>query len=201
MLSTEHILLWLQSYGYFVFFPIIIVEGPIVTIVAGTLAAKGAFNPWIILMLAVVGDLIGDLWHYWIGYLFTRGRFQKYIAKHGLDEDFLKRFRNWFGKYGGKTLIYGKLTHFFGVQILIAAGISRMSVWAFLWYNFWPTIIKSGLLLLLGYLFGASLSVFEDVIRISTIVTVVLLLLTITTLFFSKRITHKLKDKLEKGGF
>jgi len=51
---------FLKHYGYWVMLPLMIVEGPVVTLFAAIMASLGAFNVWIVLVFSILGDLIGD---------------------------------------------------------------------------------------------------------------------------------------------
>ena len=65
--TLEHFIALLLQYKYFFLFPIAIIEGPIISILAGVLIARGVMDPWVSYTLLVLGDLIGDGFYYAIG--------------------------------------------------------------------------------------------------------------------------------------
>ncbi len=89
----------LSHYKYFILFPLAVVEGPIVAVIAGFLCMRGFLNPWIVLPVIVLGDITGDSICFAFGkwglpvwlrnilykYVFDRQRVQKlrvYINSH-----------------------------------------------------------------------------------------------------------------------
>ena len=61
------IIQFLSEYGYWIAFPLMIIEGPIVTLIASFMASMGVFDVWFVLFLSVLGDLIADIIFYGIG--------------------------------------------------------------------------------------------------------------------------------------
>ncbi|MEK7325505.1 MAG: VTT domain-containing protein, partial [Chloroflexota bacterium] len=130
-----------------------VIEGPIVTIVAGFLASLGYFNALIIYILAILGDLIGDTLYYVLGrrgneYLLARKKFL------WINIEQLKALTNHFDKHLGKSIILGKWTHVVGAPILIAAGMARVSFKKFILFNIIGTAPKILVFLIIGYYFG-----------------------------------------------
>nr|MDQ2860784.1 hypothetical protein [Pseudomonadota bacterium] len=56
-----------SQYGYAVLFPIAVVEGPAVTLVAGALVASGQFDGLLVFAMLVAADLVGDALYYSLG--------------------------------------------------------------------------------------------------------------------------------------
>ena len=61
-----------------------------------------------------------------------------------------------FEEKGGRTLLFGKLTHVAGLPILVAAGAARMPYPIFLGYNFLGTLPKTAVFAALGWCFGSA---------------------------------------------
>ena len=59
--TGQYIFDFLKHYGYFAILPLMIIEGPIVTIIAAILASLGAFSWPIVLLFSIAGDMIGDV--------------------------------------------------------------------------------------------------------------------------------------------
>jgi membrane protein DedA with SNARE-associated domain len=170
-LATVFILL--QQYGYAFLFPIAALEGPIITIIAALLASQGFFNIYIVYVVVVLSDLVGDLMYYALGRWGKRLllRWGKYIK---VDKKRLSDLEESFKTNGGKTLIFGKLTHSAGFVILIAAGAASMPLLKFLWYNLLATLPKALLFVLIGYFIGIQYMVLNSYIEKASLIAFVL---------------------------
>ena len=141
-------------YKYFVLFPFIVIEGPIVTIIAGFLSSLDLLNIFIVYPVVVAADLTGDLIYYSFGRWGKENFINSYGKYFGLKEENVKKIENHFEKHTRKTLIIGKLSHAFGAPILFAAGMVKVPLLEYLWFNFLATLPKSLAFLLIGYYFG-----------------------------------------------
>jgi membrane protein DedA with SNARE-associated domain len=157
MFEIQQIIAWLYIYKYLVIFPLIILEGPITSVICGFLSSVNILNIFIVYPVLVVADLVGDLLYYslgrWGGSRFVR----KYIKLFRLSEKTMTRIENHFDKHTKKTIIIGKISHAFGAPILIAAGIVKVRLYEIFWSNIVVTIPKYLVLLIVGYYFGVIL--------------------------------------------
>ena len=154
MTAADGVLQLLQTHGLLLMFPLAVIEGPIVTVVAGWLARLGYFQlAWAMLIL-VMADLVGDSLLYGLGRRGPNALPQKWRQALGVTDARIARMSEHFARHGGRTLIAAKLTHSFGFVVLVAAGASRMSFPAFLGFNLVGTIPKTLLFLLVGYVIG-----------------------------------------------
>lgn len=151
---TDILVQLLQTNGLLLLFPLAVIEGPIVTVIAGWLARLGYFPlVWAVLIL-VVADLVGDSLLYGLGRAGPNVLPQKLRQVLGVTDARIALMAEHFSKQGGRTLIAAKLTHSFGFVVLVAAGASRMSFPAFLCFNLVGTIPKTLFFLLIGYAIG-----------------------------------------------
>lgn len=171
-ISLQNILNWLILYKYEVIFPVTVVEGPIVTVIAGFLASQGILNLYLTYLIIVAGDLTGDLLYYAIGRWGGIRFVQQWGHWFGIKEKQIKRLEKHYEKHSGKTLIIGKITHGVGSVILFTAGMARMSVWRFFWFNVIGTLPKSLLFLLIGYYFGESYKVIDTYLNLTAKTTI-----------------------------
>jgi len=58
---------WIVCYKYLVLYPIMVFEGPIITIIAGFFVSIGHLNGPAVFMVLIVGDVTGDSLYYTIG--------------------------------------------------------------------------------------------------------------------------------------
>ena len=134
--------------------PLMIVEGPIATIFAATLAALGAFNVWIVLIFSILGDSVGDVLLYGAGYRWGMGfvrNFGKYI---GITEKLVLKMEKYFASHGGKTIFAVKSTTGLCWATFTAAGIVKMDFRKFLKYSILGGVVWSGFLVAMGYFYG-----------------------------------------------
>ncbi|MDD3498502.1 MAG: DedA family protein [Candidatus Moranbacteria bacterium] len=153
-LTGQEIFDFMSHHGYWIILPLMVIEGPVATIIAATLAALGAFNVLVVFMLSVLGDVVGDVILYGAGYKWGIGfvkNFGKYI---GITENLVVRMEKYFKKHGGKTIFTVKSTTGLCWAAFTAAGIVKMDFWRFLKYSVLGGIIWSGFLVVMGYFYG-----------------------------------------------
>ncbi len=147
-------------YGSTVLLPLAVIEGPVVSIVAGLLAAHGYFVWWWALSLLVLGDLIGDALYYWIG---RNGRAPLgWIGRRfGAGRVVTEQVKDDLRHHSTRMLVIGKWTHSIGVVVLVGSGMLRLPFARFMAVNFVATLPKSALLFALGYFGAAALPFFQ----------------------------------------
>lgn len=152
--AGQHIFEFLKSYGYFAMLPLMTLEGPVVTLISAMLASMGAFFwPWVF-VLSVLGDMLGDVILYWIGYKYGM-HFVRKIGKHiSITESLVLRMEKYFTRHGGKTIFAVKSTVGLCWAAFTAAGIVKMDFKKFLKYSFLGGIVWSGSLVAMGYFYG-----------------------------------------------
>jgi len=153
-LTGQQIFDFMSHHGYWVILPLMIIEGPIATIMAAILASLGAFNVWVVLFLSMLGDVTGDILFYMAGYIwgmkFVR-KFGKYI---GITEKLVLKMEKYFNNHGGKTIFTIKSTTGLCWATFTAAGIVGMNFGRFLKYSILGGIVWSGFLVSMGYFYG-----------------------------------------------
>jgi membrane-associated protein len=117
---------------------------------AGTFAALGSLNVWVLFILLAVAAVLGDTVNYWIGhYLGDRAYNIKWIKKEYLD-----RTHAFFEKHGGKTIFLARFVPIVRTFAPFVAGVGRMSYSYFFSYNVFGGIIWVALFTFAGYFFG-----------------------------------------------
>ncbi len=153
MFALEQISQLLISYQYAILFPIAILEGPIIAVVAGFLVMTGQLEFLPVFLLLLAGEIVGDVFYYCIGRYGGRKFVQRWGKYVGLNAARLASVEDHFRKYPTKTLLFGK-TQSWGSLILVAAGISQMPLTLYAWVNLAASIPKTLLFMGLGYYFG-----------------------------------------------
>ncbi|MFT7586407.1 MAG: membrane protein YqaA with SNARE-associated domain [Cellvibrionaceae bacterium] len=89
------------------------------------------FNPWLVGIVATIGNLIGALTMYWLGVKGTDYVVKRYKVK----KERLEQAENWFKKWGAPSLLLAGLP-IIGDPICLAAGATNMSMPKFLAWTF-----------------------------------------------------------------
>ena len=153
-MNGQEIVQFLSEYGYVILLPLMIIEGPIVTIIGAFMASVGFFNVWIVLILSILGDLIGDLLFYGAGYKWGM-TFVNHVGRHiGITRKLVLRLEKFFVTHGGKTIFMVKATTGLCWATFVAAGIVKMPLKRFVMFSFFGGVMWSGFLVGIGYFFG-----------------------------------------------
>ena len=121
--ATDILVQLLQAHGLLLLFPMAVIEGPIVTVVAGWLARLGYFPLGWAMLILVVADLVGDSLLYGLGRAGPDVLPQKWRQAFGVTDARIAQRVELFSTRGGRTLVATKLTHSFGFVALVAAGV------------------------------------------------------------------------------
>lgn len=161
----RHLIELVQSHGawsYGILFAVIFLEtGVVITpflpgdsllFAAGSLAAAGAFDLPLLLLLLSVAAILGDTLNYWIGRrvgarIFTEG-------SRLFKQEHLLRTQRFYARHGGKTIILARFLPIVRTFAPFVAGIGRMHYGRFWAYNAIGAILWVWGFGLLGYLFG-----------------------------------------------
>lgn len=141
----------LQDYGLLVLFPVAILEGPIVTVIAAWFARQGLMSIIGVYLVCVVADVVGDAGFYWLG---RHGLSPRWQRRLGLTPDRRRVLKTVFRQNGARALVLGKLTHSAGAAVLLAAGASRMDFRRFVLWNTVAAVPKTLVFAVIGYSFG-----------------------------------------------
>ncbi|MBL8078490.1 MAG: DedA family protein [Anaerolineales bacterium] len=159
----EYLAKIISDYGtltYAILFAVIFVETGLVVMpflpgdsllfAAGTFAALGSLNVWLIIGLMIIAAVVGDAVNYSIGhYLGERAYNIKWIKK-----EYLEKTHAFFEKHGGKAIFLARFVPIVRTFAPFVAGIGKMSYSYFATYNIVGGITWVTIFTLLGYFFG-----------------------------------------------
>jgi len=174
----------IKDYGIFIyvllFLMIFIETGFVITpffpgdsllFVAGTFAATGALNLFLLLGIFSIASILGDSANYWLGDYFGVRVFSKYIKK-----DYLNRTKDFYERYGPKTIIIARFVPLVRTLAPFVAGVSKMKYSKFFVYNVAGGILWVFTFVFLGYFFG-TLPFVKKNLTISILVIIILSIL------------------------
>lgn len=178
----------LESWGLLILFPISILEGPIVTVIASWFARMGYMSVIGVYVVCVVADVVGDAGYYWLG---RHGMSPRWQRRMGLTPERRRILKQQFRKRGGRILLIGKLTHSAGAAVLVAAGASRMAFWPFVFWNTVAAIPKTAIFVAIGYAFGGASQQVESWIFNITMLMLALIVAGVAMWFLRRRLLGK----------
>jgi len=194
-MSLDQIIVLLTTYKYLILFPIVVVEGPIITVIAGFLTSLGFFNFSLAYAVIVVGDITGDSLYYALAY---HGRYRlidRWGHYIGLTVERVQKFEHYFEDHSARLIIFGKFAYALEVPFLIGAGLAKVPYRKFLLYTLLPSLPKSLLFLLIGYYFGRSYAKISTYLDYTALGTIALALVLVAVYFIVKKISKKYSNK------
>lgn len=117
---------WVIGHGYLLFFIAALIEGSLVTIAAGIVAALGYYNIFIIIGLSVLGDIGGDLIYYFIGYKSRKILSSRFFRYLGLTQYHIEKIEKMVGSHLNRALIIVKFSPLIGPPGLIVIGAAHV---------------------------------------------------------------------------
>ncbi len=117
---------------------------------AGTFAALGSLNVYLLVGLLMAAAILGDTVNYWIGHTLGERAYQSRWVK----KEYLDRTHAFFEKHGGKTIFLARFVPIVRTFAPFVAGVGRMSYGYFLSYNLFGGIVWVALFTFAGYFFG-----------------------------------------------
>lgn len=178
--SLDHLIRW---GGYLILVAIVFCEtgllvgfflpGDSLLITAGLVAATGTLDIWMLNLLLIPAAIIGDSVGYAIGYragprLFTKEESLLFSRKH------LIRTREFYERYGGKTIVLARFIPLIRTFAPVVAGIGQMQYRRFLFFNVFGGALWVASLSWAGYLLG---TLVPDISRYIHVVVVVVIAL------------------------
>lgn len=141
----------LVAYKYLIVVPLAIIEGPIISVICGFLTTLGVFNPLLIFIVMVAGDIIGDGIYYYIGY--SGKKLFRFIK---INEEKIVKAKLYFENNHKKAIAGSKIMWGIGTAGLITAGALHVPYKRYFKTCALYSMAQSLIMILLGVFFGQS---------------------------------------------
>jgi len=155
----------------------------------GALAGGGLLNIWIVYISLLIAAILGDTVNYWLGHHFGKRVFTKENSRI-FNKAYLEKTREFYVKYGGKSIILARFVPVVRTFAPFVAGIGKMNYGTFLMYNVIGGFLWVTGLTLAGYFFGG-LPIVIDNFEYAVFVIIFISLLPV----IFELIKHKLQKK------
>lgn len=145
---------------------------------AGAIAATGAMNVGVLIVLLIVAAILGDSTNYLIGSRIGIRVFKE--DARVLKTEYLRRTQDFFARYGGKTIVIARFVPIVRTYAPFVAGVAAMPYQSFLTFNVLGGVAWILIFVVAGYLFGG-IPVVAD--NFGLVIIVVILLSLVPVLF------------------
>ncbi len=177
MMQLNFLMNSMAVYSYLALGLAAMIEGPLALLTGGAAIASGTFSPLPAYLTVVSGSILADLGWYGLGRLGRMDWISWLLKKTGMNPERLRQVQDGIGKHPSRLLFLSKMTVGLPIPTLIATGLSRVPVLR--WLPGWLTgeLLKSGIIITIGYLFARSLQYASQSLRLGLwVVTGVLVL-------------------------
>src|SRR5262249_51030066 len=119
-------------------------------------SASGELKPVTLTLVVVLGVLLGANLSFWIGRRGGIPLLERSAARFSIEPGRMKRVEDYFSSHGAKTVFLASFVSGLKNLIPAVAGASKMGGVRFFTYNAVGSVLRTALLVVVGYLFGAS---------------------------------------------
>ena len=105
---------------------LVIIEGPVVTLLAAVAASLGYMRLPLVMLCALVGSAIADAFWYTLGYMHAEERILRYGRWLGLRRHHVEQLQTEMQLHAPKLLFFAKFVAVLATPTLIAAGLARV---------------------------------------------------------------------------
>ncbi len=186
----EQIIALLSHFKYWVLFPLSIVEGPIIAVIAGLLCSKEFLNPLYAWVIIVMGDITGDSLVYMLGRWGKSTPLREISRWLGFTDAKMARTRFFFEANPTRTISLSKIILGVGVAGIYMAGNARVPYKKFIGVCLVTSAAQYVAYIGIGILFGEAYRQINQYLNYFTSIT--LLVAVALVLFFF------IKSKLKK---
>ena len=125
LLSSQGLQEW-GAWSYPLLVVLVIIEGPVVTLLAAAAASLGYMRLPLVMVSALVGSAIADTLWYYLGYIHAEERILRYGRWLGLRRHHVEQLQLEMQQHAPKLLFVAKFVSLLATPTLIAAGMARV---------------------------------------------------------------------------
>lgn len=178
------------SWNYALLAILSVLQGPVVPLFGAAAASVGLLRPGLVFLVIIAGNLTSDvLW-----YLLGRAGKIEWIIRHGkwlgINRQIVERMKLDIYDQAAKLVVLSKLTTGLTAPPLIASGLIRVPIRRWFLPLLIGEVVRTGVLMLIGYFAAESILKIEHSLTYLTIVSSILLLL-VTIWWTGRTITRK----------
>ena len=153
---------------------------------SGFLVATGKFSLWLVILWGAIGNLVGSIIAYGVGFYGGRPLIAKYGKYVLLKQEELDKAEKFFGKYGNLSVFFSRLLPIIRTFISFPAGIARMKFKKFCFYTFIGSLFWSAFLAYIGLFLGENWEVISVYFRKFDWLIIILLVFGISYFIYKK---------------
>jgi len=176
----------------------LVVPGDVAVVLGGALSATERLDPFVAALVVALGTLAGANLSFWIGRRGGIPLVERSAARFAIEPARMKKVEAYFEGHGAKTVFFASFIS--GIKNLIPAiaGASRMGTLRFFAYNAAGSIVRSAVLIGVGYVFGAN---FPNALRTAGSINLWILgAIVVLLVVFAARGVLKRGRRREEGG-
>lgn len=189
---------WVIAHGYLIFFIAALIEGPFVTAAGGVAAALGYYNIYLIMLLAIAGDIGGDILYYGLGYNFSKLVRSGKLQFLGITYNRVGRIEKILHEQTIRAVMFVKLAPFIGPPGLIILGSVRAPIKKFTKAALIIAVPKSLLFALLGYYSAAAYIYLDKTIARGQYALAIIIGVALLIYLLYKKVVSVMAKELEK---
>jgi len=187
---------YIQGISYVIMFCLFLIEGPIFNYVVGFASSLGFFNIFIVLLLAVAGNVIGDIIYFFLGRIWGTTLIKKYLER-SINSSKTQKIKTYLKNNPGKTIFVVKTAPLVPVPGLILIGTTNIKFKNFLYYSIVFSVIQCMIMVFIGYYSGKLFGLLFSYVKYSSYLIGAFIILSIGIYFLIKYIMQKLSSKIE----
>jgi membrane protein DedA with SNARE-associated domain len=209
---VDRLLDWLMplfsNWGYLIVFTGVFLEsifltgwiapGTTVILIGSFFASQGDLNIYMIWVTSVVAALLGDNVGYFIGRRMGYRVMERYKGRPKLPGG-LERSQRFFARYGGVTVLFGRMISGVDAFIPLTAGTGGMPHWKYMAYDVPGVMLWSGIFCALGYFFGENRQAIEEAISWFGWGALALIVLVVAAFILIRRRTRRSERSARQG--
>jgi membrane protein DedA with SNARE-associated domain len=145
-----------------------------------------------------MGDVIGDVLAYWIGYIGRIAVIKKLDHRFGVSEEKIEKLKRLLEKRPGKILLAIKLAPFLPVPGIIAIGSTHLSFKKFMLIDALIVVPKAMFFIFLGYFFGHTYDKIYRYLNNGLYAFLIVLIVASSVYYVYRKISAKISKNLQK---